>query len=68
MKRSNVLGTDIRMVEHQLAQKKAEYINAIKKGEVFNDLKKIWLEVKELQHKLQDFNNNQVNSEMRTAS
>lgn len=68
MKRSSVLGSDIKMVEHQLAIKKAEYVHAIQKGEVFNELKKIFLEVKELQHRLQDSNNNAVSGDLRNAS
>jgi hypothetical protein len=68
MNRSNVLGADISVVEYQLAQKKAEYLNAIKKGEVFSELKKIFLEVKALQHRLQDVRSKSINADLRTAS
>jgi hypothetical protein len=70
MKRSDFLGTDMKSVELQLALKRAEYVDAMKQGQVFNDLKKIFLEIKDLQRTLQDLHEGAttINTEMRTAS
>jgi hypothetical protein len=70
MKRSDVLGADMKSVAQQLALKRAEYVDAMKEGQVFNDLKKIFLEIKELQHKLQGppKETSPIQAEMRTAS
>lgn len=43
---------EIASLEDQLAQKKLEYLNAIRNGVVFDDLKIIFLEVKALQEKV----------------
>ena len=70
MKRSEVLGVDLKFVEHQLTLKRAEYEAAMKQGQVFNDLKKIFLEIKALQHTLQEHHRERstIPAEMRTAS
>jgi hypothetical protein len=70
MKRSDFLGTDMKSLELQLALKRAEYVDAMKQGKVFNDLKKIFLEIKDLQHTLQELHKGAttINAEMRTAS
>ena len=69
MKRSDFLGTDLKSVEHQLALKRAEYLSALKQGQVFNELKKIFLEIKELQRMLQELHKEAaILAEMRTAS
>lgn len=68
MNRANVLGADKQVVEYQLAMKKAEYVNAIKSGQIFSDIKKIFLEMKALQHKLHDFYGMPLIPEIRNAS
>jgi hypothetical protein len=67
MNRANVLGADKQVVEYQLAMKKAEYANAIKSGQIFSDLKKIFLEMKDLQLKLHHFHGAPL-TEIRNAS
>jgi len=70
MKRSDFLGTDMKSLELQLALKRAEYEDAMKQGQVFNELKKIFLEIKDLQRSLQEQHKGAttINTEMRTAS
>lgn len=70
MKRSDFLGADMKSLELQLALKRAEYAGAMKQGQVFNELKKIFLEIKELQFALQELHKEAttINAEMRTAS
>jgi NADH:ubiquinone oxidoreductase subunit D len=54
MERPDAPGSNRNHIEYQLAVKKAAYADAMKKGAIFNELKKMFLEIKRLQSELQD--------------
>jgi len=56
MERPDAPGVDRNYLENQLAAKKAAYTDAMKKGAIFNELKKMFLEIKQLQNELQSQN------------